>query len=269
LRLFALVTALVLALSACQSEEEEPVPARTESGPSCVPSTCGLAPPHRRDEDGSAYKLTAITGESFWVVLPDELAATSGVVAVPKVPVRVNANLTTAAPRKAADRFCEGFPACKPVAVDGERSPTRWDDASGSIRDLGVTTLDLGTWTLVLAEPDAARAERVARAITARIDADGYPHLTSTDPAVPLDADWAGVSLWLREVLIDVIPGCALARKDPALGGADAGPELELHEPETVRGGSWCAGGRYWVDVTFADRRTLERLHETLRVVPG
>jgi hypothetical protein len=42
----------------------------------------------------------------------------------------------------------------------------------------------------VPAEPDAARAERIARAITARIDADGYPHLTSTDPAVPLDADY-------------------------------------------------------------------------------
>jgi len=239
---------------------------------------CGLAPPRRSVEHGSAYKVPTITGESFWVILPEELAPASGVVAVPGVPARVRAGLTTAPAHVAAARSCDGFPECEPTAVSRERLPEpliRWDDASGTIRDLGVTTLDLGTWTLVLSEPDPNRAERVGRAISSSVDADGYPRLASTDPAVPLDSDWADVLLWVpdpqregRHHLIQVIPGCELTTKEPDdLGGSDAGPELELHEPDTVIGGRWCVGGRYWVDVTFAERPWLELLHEKLRIV--
>jgi hypothetical protein len=238
---------------------------------------CGLAPPRRRAEQGSAYKVTTIGGESFWVILPDELAPSSGVVAVPDVPVGVRAELTTAPAREAADRSCDDFPACEPAVVSRERLPeslVRWDDASGTIGDLGVTTVDLGSWTLVLPEPDADRAERVGRAIGSSVDADGYPRLTSADPGVPLSLDWAGVLLWVPDPegehhLIQVVPGCELTTKEPDLGGSDAGAELELHEPDTVSGGRWCVGGRYWVDVTFAERPALDLLHERLTIVPA
>jgi hypothetical protein len=269
------VAALAVALSACESEEAPGVGSTTRAEPACVPRgdgharICGLAPPHR----SGAHKVTTIGGDSFWVILPDELAPSSGVVAVPEVPLGVRAALTTAPAREAADRHCDGFPECEPTVVSRERLPEpllRWDDASGTIRDLGVTTLDLGAWTLVLPEPDARRAERVGRAISASVDADGYPRLASADPGVSLYFDWAGAHLWVADHLIQVIPGCELTTKEPEdLGGSDAGPELELHEPDTPKGGRWCVEGRYWVDVTFAERPTLELLHEKLTIVPA
>ncbi len=165
-----------------------------------APRVCGLAPPHRSVQGGPAYKLTTVSGKSFWVIVPDALAPQSG-VAVPGVPVRVNAGLTTASAREAVDGYCNDFPHCEPVAVSRQRLSagvlTRWDDASGSIKDLEVTTLDLGSWTFLMLEPDAAVAEQVARAISSSVDADGYPRLASTDPDVPLDSDWAEVVLWV------------------------------------------------------------------------
>ena len=163
------------AFAACGSEEAAPT--TTESHPACVPRPriCGLAPPQR----ATSYKVTTVTGESLWVTLPAELAHGSSVVAVPAAPLRLNASLTTAAPRDAADRFCDQFPACEPTAVSRERAPL------------------------------------------------------------------------------------------PLVRCADAGPDLELHEPETAVGGTWCVGRRYRVDVTFADRPTLEQLHEKLTIVPG
>ena len=251
-------------------------PTDTRAKAACIPRgsgharICGLAPPRRDEENGAAYKVTTIAGESLWVSLPEQLAPAAGVVAVPTVPARVKADLTTAPPREAADRYCDGFPTCEPTVVARAQNLIRWDDASGSIADLEVTTLDLGGWTLVLSWPDVGRAERVARAISASVDADGYPRLVTTDPRVPLDRDWAGVLLWVPDRankgshhLIEVIPGCELTTKSPNLGGSDAGPELVLHEPD---GGTWCARGRYWVDVAFAERSTLELLHERLRI---
>lgn len=276
----ASVAALAVALPACGPE------ATTKAAPACVPRgdgharICGLAPPHRRTEQGSAYKVTTIGGESFWVILPEELSPPSGVVAVPGVPGRVNAGLTTAPAREAADRYCDGFPRCEPAVVHRVRVPQpliRWDDVSGTIRDLGVTTLGLGSWTLVMSVANARLAERAGRAIGSSVDADGYPRLASTDPGVPLHSDWADVQLWVPgsergrgHHLIQVIPGCELTAKQPDdLGGSDAGPELELHEPDGVAGGRWCVDGRYWVDVAFVERPTLERFHEKLRIVPA
>jgi len=276
----ASVAALAVRLAACGSE-----PATT-AAPACVPRgdgharICGLAPPHRHTEHGSAYKVATISGESFWVILPKELAPSSGVVAVPGVPGRVIAGLTTAPARQAADRYCDDFPRCEPAVVDRVKVPQpliRWDDASGTIRDLGVTTMGLGSWTLVMSEPNARVAERVGRAISSSVDVDGYPRLASTDPGVPLHSDWADVQLWVpssehgrEHHLIQVIPGCELTAKEPDdLGGSDAGPELELHEPESVTGGRWCVDGRYWVDAAFVERPRLELLHEKLRIVPA
>jgi hypothetical protein len=243
------VLASVVALAACGEQEE---PATTAPRPSCVPRNeghqriCGLAPPSRSVDGGTAHKLSTVMGDSFWVVLPDALS--TGVVAVPAIPLAVNAGLTTAPPRAAADQYCAGFPRCEATAVDRAGALTRWDDASGSIRDLGVTTVDLGQWTLVMLEPDAARAERVARALRWHDDEDGYPRVRGA-----VDTESAGVSLWVADVLIDVVPGC------------DTGPDLQLHPPDTVPGGRWCAGG-HTVDVSFADGPRLKLLHEAVRI---
>jgi hypothetical protein len=311
--LIASVAALAVILPACGSEEASVPPAQsvaTETSPSgdlapdagpttegeaaCVPRghgherICALAPPHRRVQGGSAYKVTTISGEGFWVVLPDELAPSSGVVAVPGVPIRGKAHLTTASARDAADRYCDGFRRCEPAVVNREAVPagvlTRWDDASGMISDLGVTTVDLAPWTLVLPELDAGPAERVARGLSWSVGEDGYPRLASTDPEVPVDADWADVVLWVPNLgtegkhhFIRVIPGCELSVKEPGLGGSDAAADLQLldvvedppdtREPDTVEGGRWCVDGRYWVEVTFAERPRLELFHAKLRVV--
>jgi hypothetical protein len=239
---------------------------------------CGLAPPRRRLDEGTAYKLTTVTGVSFWVVLRDGLARPSGVVAVPRVPTPSNADLTTAAARDVANRYCDGFPACEVTVVERVAMPsglmTRWDDASGSIRDLGVATVDLGLWTLVIAGPDSDRAARLARALQWTVDEDQYPRVASNDRGVPVHVDWAGVALWTvdpqeEDVLIEIVPGCELSTKQPDLGGSDAGSDLELHAPGTVDGGRWCADGRYSVDVSFAERPQLVGLHENLRIVPS
>jgi hypothetical protein len=116
------------------------------------------------------------------VIVPDALATPTGVVVGPGIPIRVNAGLTTASARQAADRSCDDFPECEPIVVSREELPaggvlTRWDDASRTITDLEVTTWDFGQWTLVMSEPDPALAERIARALSWSGDEDGYPHL--------------------------------------------------------------------------------------------
>jgi hypothetical protein len=293
---------VVVGLSACGSEEagvppghsvasEAPGPT-TEGEPACVPHgngharICGLAPPQRRVPEGTAYKVAAITGDSFWVVLPDELAPSSGVVAVPGVLNPFRAYVTTAPDREAADSYCHGFPACEPVVVDreGVRAGvlTRWDDASGMIRDLGVTTVAFGSWTLVIPDLDAGPAERVARRLTWSVGEDGYPRLSSTDPEVPVDTDWAEVVLWVpdRETAgehhrIRVLPGCELAR-EAALESFVVSPDLQLvvigydggpGREAPVVGGRWCVDGHYGVEVTSAERPRLELLHAKLRIV--
>ena len=262
-----LVSVAVIAALLCGCEGDPPGTSTTEPRPACVPHRdghariCGLAPPSRAVEGGIEYDVTTVAGERFSVVLPGGLG--SGVVAVPHAPIGVKAELTTAAPREAADRFCHGFPECRVVAVARSGVVTRWDDASGAIRDLEVTTVDLGSWTLVLIEPDPARAERAARELTWAVDP--YPRVLG---AVRIHADWAGMALWVPDVdgddlSIAILPGCRLSAKRPDLGGADAGPHLEFHEPGTAR---WCAVGGYAVDVSSAERPQLELLYETLRV---
>ncbi len=83
-----------------------------------VARICALAPPRRRVDEGTAYKLTTVAGESLWVSLPDELARPSGVVAVPRVPIPVDAELTTAPAREAANWYCDDFPKCEVTVVD-------------------------------------------------------------------------------------------------------------------------------------------------------
>jgi hypothetical protein len=259
----------------------------TRARPACLPAgdgherICGVVPPRHEVEAGTGLMVATVAGERFWVVLPSELAPGNDVVATPSVPVGVQAGLTTASPRAAANGYCADFAACEPVAVERATLPTggvvaRWDDASGTIRNLEVTTVDLGRWTLVLSEPSAARAERIARALRWSLGGDGYPRLASADDAVPLSYDWAGVQLWVPDVEkpgerhgIYVVPGCELSAKEPDLGGEDVGPDLQVNESGETAGGSWCVDGRFWVDVASVDRPQLARLHEKLRIVPS
>ena len=302
--LFAVVAAAAVALSACGSEQAGVPPERsvasrelapdaepvTQARTACVPRgesharMCGLAPPLRHVEQGSAYKLTMVAGESFWAVLPDELGRPTAVVAIPTAPIGVtaeigvNAELTTAPAREAADRDCDGFRECEVTVVDRVALPSgvmiRWDDASGMIRDLEVTTVDLGQWTLVMREPDATRAEQVARALRWRAHEDRYPRVVSTNRDAVVNVDWAGLALWVQlegqdeYLLLDIVPGCKLSTKQPDLGAYDALPDLELHPPDSADGGRWCADGRYSIDAYFVEQPQLELLHETLKIIP-
>ena len=287
----------VIALTACGSADRpaetrpaspqafKPPAVLTASEPVCRPRAdsrsrlCGLAPPRGPVEGGIAYRLTNVVGESFWVVLPDELVPDPGGVATPVAPV--GAGLTIMAVREAADHYCGEFPACEPEAVSRESLPnggilTRWDDPSGSITDLEVSTVALDLWNLVIHHPDAALAERIARAVRVTVDEDLFPRVESTDPGVPLHADWAEVYFFVPSPeehgsyhLIEILPGCDLESKQPDLGGWNPGPELELHEPDEVAGGRWCERGRYWVDVSFEiDRERLELFHAKLEIFP-
>ena len=253
----------------------------------CAPSQerselfCGIAPPAARTDGGSAVRVTTVTGEAFWILLPDKRAR---VVALQGLPVRVDGlastpipELTTANPRRATDRYCADFPACEPIVIERELAPNgavvlRWDDASGTLRDLAVTTARFGPWTLVLRghqEP----ANRIARSLEWRAGRDGFLRVSVTEAGVVLDEDWAdvGISVVPAEQQasygLQITPGCHLASKEPDLGGDNVGPELERFPPDAGGGGRWCAEG-YWVDAFTDDDRALERLHATLRIVP-
>jgi hypothetical protein len=261
--LIASVAALAVILPACGSEEASVPPAQsvaTETSPSG-----DLAPDAGPTTEGEAACVPRGHGhERICALAPPHRRVQGG------------------------SAYCDGFRRCEPAVVNREAVPagvlTRWDDASGMISDLGVTTVDLGPWTLVLPELDAGPAERVARGLSWSVGEDGYPRLASTDPEVPVDADWADVVLWVPNLgtegkhhFIRVIPGCELSVKEPGLGGSDAAPDLQLldvvedppdtPEPDTVEGGRWCVDGRYWVEVTFTERPRLELFHAKLRVV--
>jgi hypothetical protein len=140
-------------------ETTQPNAACAPGGDRGEPPFCGIAPAGARTDTGSAVRVTTVTGEAFWLVLPHDRTR---LVAVQGVPVRLDelastpmTALTTAEPRRAADRYRADFPACRAVAVEREvfsnrAVVTRWDDASGTLRDLDVTTARLGRWTLVL-----------------------------------------------------------------------------------------------------------------------
>jgi hypothetical protein len=237
---------LALLLTACAGEQvaETPAASDTDSRPACVPDhqICGIEPPQRRVDGGTAYKLTTVAGDSFWATVPGE---PTSAVAVPSVPLRVNAGVTTFTPREAAGLACSGFRACEPTPVDRAGALTRWDDASGTIADLELTTVDLGQWTLAILDPDAARAKRVARSLHWTTDDDGYPRVNAPDDA--------HVSLWLDKTLLDISPGCKQST-------------LQIHPADTVKGGRWCTNGST-IDASFVDRPELERLHDQVEIV--
>jgi hypothetical protein len=153
---------------------------------------------------------------------------------------------------------------------------TRWTDAGGMMRDFGLTTVRIGEWTLSLYEGTDAVRETIASGLTWHIDPEGFIQLASSDPQVALDSDWAEVFVFVRDPalqdyynLLEILPGCRLADKQPDLGGSNAGPRLQVHKEDEAPGGSWCAGGRFWVDASWADGDRLRDLYGKARIIPG
>jgi hypothetical protein len=247
----------------------------------CAPSQerselfCGIAPPAARTDGGSVVRVMTVTGEAFWILLPNKRAR---VVALQGVPVRIDGlastpipGLTTANPRRAADRYCADFPACEPIVIERELAPNdavvlRWDDASGTLRDLAVTTARFGPWTLVLRghmEP----AKRIARSLEWQAGRNGFLRVSVTEAGVVLDEDWADVLLRVAPAGqqtsygLQITPGCHLTSKEPDLGGDDVGPELERFPPDAGAVGAGARTGTGWMP----SRTTTERWSDFTR----
>ena len=220
----------------------------------------------QRAEGGFAFKVASITGEAFVVVLPDATTAELR----PDAPIVVDGAaltprqlLTTADPPAAVEPY---FPLSEPAVVTSrltERGAVVavWG-ADGYANTL--TTVDLGTWTLVLDGPDLL-SSKIADALSWEEDSSAMLRITSLDPDVILLEDWAGIQLEMvdQSALVIVLPGCDLTAKQPNLGGSVIGAELEVHPS----GGRWCANGRYFVEVITDDEAQLRSLYEGLRVL--
>jgi hypothetical protein len=245
---------------------------------------CGLIPASVRVEGGTAYRLRAPSGHSFWAVFRDEvrvgsvLAMPDVLMAIRGVPVVENPVaqfFTTEDPRDAVDRSCHGEPECDPQVVEGEVLPNgallqRWEDASGTV-PLDVSTLDLGDWLAVL--EGTRGVERIARALEWREDEDGFLILSSSDPEVSIHHDWSSLRIgigtnagffWGR-----VLPDCHLSEKEPDLGGNDYGPGFTYSPgPGSISPSArWCTGG-YAIDIDGAEVEEARRIYRGLRVVP-
>jgi hypothetical protein len=264
------------------------------SGPAefvSIPKTSGAAeggsrflrPPHGTIGSEAAYKLTTVVGETFWLVLPKELSG-GDVFVSPSASIFVHGaispriGLTAATLQEVAQRYCGGVQGCRPEAIAHESLAnggqlTRWTDAGGANRIFELTTVRFGDWTLSLSEGSAALAEEIARGLTWHEDREGFIQLTSSNPRVSVNRDWAEMYAYVRDPVrrdynvLEILPGCRLAEKQPDLGGSNAGPTLELHEPDVVSGGKWCDNGRFWIDASWADGQRLRELYEKVRVV--
>jgi hypothetical protein len=244
-----------------------------------------LRPPQGTIGGEAAYKLRTVTGETFWLILPDELSG-GDVFAGPSVPISLHTalspriGLTATAPDGVALRYC-GIPRCRPQAIAHKvlangGQLTRWTDAGEMMRDLGLTTVRFDEWTLILSDGTEASREAIAGALTWHVDPDGFIQLASSDPQVAFNRNWAEVFVFVRDPApqdyyneLEILPGCRLAEKQPDLGGSNAGPTLDLHEEDAGSGGRWCAGDKFWVDASWADGQRLGELYEKVRVVPA
>lgn len=239
---------------------------------------------------GVAVKVTAVTGETFWVILPADLPGLQAMTSVPDANVGIQSPttprtfLTTMSAREVAMGACMDPPQCGGARIEEDRllpsgaRYTRWRGTSTE----PTVTMAMGAWTLVLEGPDVAAAETIAASLQWSVDPDGYLVLLSTDAAV-----------WLREngvmlltgtsgdpadgVRIHVIPGCD---RDPSTNQPALGPGLErfgttrpgVAAPVPVRpayGGRWCAADGYAVEVVTGDQALLDRLYASLRVTSG
>ena len=263
----------------------------TRSEPACAATqdvlACGLAPPSRRVEDGTAHKVTTVAGETFWIVVPDALVPSgAGIVALPDVPVRAESTpatprpgLTTARATEVARAACGDSATCEPHPIAREEFANgstfaRWQDRSGTV-PLDLATAGFDLWTLSLHGADPESPKQIARDLRWEVDEDLFPRLTSQGSQVIVDDDWAGMTLWIPSSagehdyhLLQVIPGCQLTMKTPDLGGSDAGPELQPHGEDGGGGGTWCIRGRYWVQLSFIDQSDVEAFHQSLDIVP-
>lgn len=248
----------------------------------------GIPGARRTVPGGVSIRAGTISGQSFWVTVPDDLPGVDAVLVVPDATVRIQSPttprtyLTAMSAAEVAAGSCGDVPVCGAPRIQDERALpsgatfTRWGTG---ITAESTATIAMGPWTLVLEGPDVTAAEAIAASVTWLVDPDGYLVLRSADPAVQVTE--SGVTLVAANsgspadgVRIHVSPGCHGDRttNPPALG-----PALERFGTSRVSsaapvperpayGGRWCAAEGYGVEVVTGDERVLERLHATLRV---
>jgi hypothetical protein len=247
------------------------------------PELRGLAPPRRHVGGRIEYKLTTTSGKSFWISLPSSLPGQTDPIVVPEAPVIVKDDpqtprqwLTIVAPRQVAEAGCAQFTAsigapCSPRLLVTKTLPSgarliHWDLGT----DETTTTVQLGSWTLVLEGPKPDLAEAIADGLGWSIDGDGFVRLHSTSSRVQLGAGGAwlnlGAAAQVDELLQIVIhPGCTLGPQAAGTGRS------ELERPDDHQG-SWCLGRAYQVHVATpktASRELVYLLYEGLRVLPA
>ena len=288
----ALLPSLAVGCGRTASDQAAAAPTVARAEFVCAPRGAGasdggcrfLRPPGATIDGRPAYKLTNIAGDSLWLILPGRTHE-GDIYVFPGAPIRLSdgnsprVGLSAAGAEALAIRHCSGMQDCDPEPTDRTSLPndgrlTRWADGAGKIRDLGLTTVEFGEWTLSISGGTPAQAELIARALSWRVDRDRFILLRTTLARDVVDRELAQMFVLLQDPerhayynLLEVLSGCQLSTKTPDLGGTDADEALDIHEPDTVSGGRWCSGERYWIDAAWVTPDRLRDLFESIEVV--
>jgi hypothetical protein len=252
-----------------------------------VPRFCGVSPPTRRVEQGTAYQLRTGSGEGAWLVVGDDVGITE-LIEMPSELVVVDGQykpgvsvfFETASAVEAVGRLCgcgrEGLTRIRRDVLPDGSTYERW--AVPSI-EWYADSVERDGWTMAVlpSGPDLlAAAERVARAASWTVGPEGIPALASRDPSVAFARDWSTADLHMRGALgavqVGVSPGCALSENEPDIGLEDVRTRLLYRDVAEVSPpigtALWCSNG-YVVDVTGTglDRQEAELLYEHLVAV--
>lgn len=243
--------------------------------------SCGLTPPARRTNDGIGHHVTTVTGESFWILLPEEVVDPNGAVAFPGVllePAFVRtptAWLSMTEERAFATQFCT--PQCS-LAADEFPGGARevdlryWRDDRGAV-PIELATLSAGEWMVALWPIDEASSQRIAEALTYRVTKEGYLLLETIDDEVRIPDSWSDVTLSAQladgtRFSLQVSLGCRSSRSNHDASATQIDGVLKMDQD----GGNWCYEKQYALDVEFSDRSThedlLEQLHDSVRIEP-
>jgi hypothetical protein len=225
---------------------------------------------------GTAVQVITISGDSLWVVLPQDLVDLPKLEVIPDFPLIVKENsrtprqtLTTTPGEAFATMRCLAAPVCAAaVLVDSDvlangASLQVWSTST----DDPIVAVQMDRWTLVLEGPDTALAKRLAGALRWSVDSDGYLFVQSEDPDI-VSADTPGASLVIPAT--DSQPGIAIRVTPGCDGNVELGrPQVGLELRQEQNGASWCSNG-FAVAIELhgdvPDRTVLSTLHATLNV---